>query len=135
MGLYDVSQCSRIVLSFKVIINIFYRETTSKLQNIKEFYNMDNTTKILDELKGMECPVDEVAGRVIEVLEKHEVDGSYQIVAREDEDFINDGIKVYNAFAETPETPSIQIVVQEGMDNYVARIIDVSLIDTEASQE
>jgi hypothetical protein len=95
---------------------------------------LNNTVEILDELKGIECPVDEVVSRVVGVLEKHQPNGSYQILAREDEDFIHDGIKVYNAYADTTEDPSIEIVVEEGMDNYVAKIIDANLIEPEVDE-
>ncbi|MFZ5352276.1 MAG: hypothetical protein ACOZCL_06070 [Bacillota bacterium] len=84
---------------------------------------------IINEIKGIECPTDEVVSRVISVLEEFEPDGVYQIVAEEDNDFINDGIKIYKAYSDTDASPSIQLKVYEGMDDYVAKIIDANIIE------
>lgn len=80
--------------------------------------------ELLEKIKGIECPTDDVAERIISVLESYSPEGEYQVTQREDDDFIHDGIKVYKIYSETPESPSIEAVVKEGQDHYVARVID-----------
>ena len=85
---------------------------------------MTDSNHIYDELKSIECATDNLLERVTDVLEHYNPNGEYQIVAEEDDDFIHDNIRVYNAFAEDGSSPSIAVVVQEGFDHYVARVID-----------
>ncbi len=58
------------------------------------------------------------------MLEQYNPNGGYQIIAEEDDDFIHDNIRVYNAYSEDEMSPSIAVVVQEGLDHYKAKIID-----------
>lgn len=85
---------------------------------------MSDNNQVFEELKSIECATDNMLDRVIDVLEHYNPNGEYQIVAEEDDDFIHDNIRVYNAFAEGGDAPSIAIVVQEGLDHYVAKVID-----------
>lgn len=85
---------------------------------------MAENNQVIEELKHIECATDDLLDRVIDVLEYHNPNGEYQIVAEEDDDFIHDNIRVYNAFSEDGSSPSIAVVVQEGLDHYVAKVID-----------
>ena len=85
---------------------------------------MSQNEEIFAELKSIECATDSLVDRVIDVLENYNPNGEYQIVAEEDQDFVHDNIRVYNAFSEDGTSPSIAIVVQEGLDHYVAKIVD-----------
>lgn len=84
---------------------------------------MNDSEQIIDELKHIECASDHVLDRIIGVLEHHNPNGEYQIVSHEDTDFIHDNVRVYNAFSEDQKSPSIAIVVKEGMDHYVAKVV------------
>jgi hypothetical protein len=85
---------------------------------------MTDNNEILEELKGIECATDTLLERVTDVLERYSPNGEYQIVTEEDDDFIHDNIRVYSAFSEDETAPSISIVVQEGLDHYVAKVVD-----------
>lgn len=85
---------------------------------------MTESKQVLEELKTIECATDNLLDRLVDVLEHHNPEGEYQIIAQEDDDFIHDNIRLYNAFAEDGQSPSIAVVVQEGFDHYVARVID-----------
>jgi hypothetical protein len=85
---------------------------------------MTDNNEIFEELKGIECATDTLLERVTDVLERYSPNGEYQIVTEEDDDFIHDNIRVYSAFSEDEAAPSISIVVQEGLDHYVAKVVD-----------
>lgn len=85
---------------------------------------MTGNDEILDELKHIECATDNLVERVTDVLEQFNPSGEYQIIAEEDSDFIHDNIRVYNIISEDGLSTSISVVVQEGLDNYVAKVID-----------
>lgn len=85
---------------------------------------MTDHNQIFEELKHIECATDSLLERVTDVLEHFNPNGEYQIVAEEDDDFVHDNIRVYNAFAEDGSSPSIVVVVQEGLDHYVAKVVD-----------
>ena len=85
---------------------------------------MTGNNEIFEELKHIECPTDNLLERVTDVLEQFNPQGEYQIIAEEENDFIHDNIRVYNAISENGFSPSISVVVQEGLDNYVAKVID-----------
>lgn len=73
---------------------------------------------------GIECPTDTVTDRVINVLEEYNMGGQYQITSRTDEDFNETRLRYYKAFSESGDNPDLIMVVKEGMDGYVAKIID-----------
>lgn len=85
---------------------------------------MTGYDEILEELKNIECATDNLLERVTDVLEQFNPNGEYQIIAKEDNDFIHDNIRVYNAISEDGLSPSIAVFVQEGLDSYVAKVID-----------
>lgn len=85
---------------------------------------MSDNNQMLEELKHIECATDNLLEKVTDVLENFNPNGEYQIVMEADDDFINDNIRVYNAFSEDGISPSIALVVQQGMDHYVAKVID-----------
>lgn len=85
---------------------------------------MTGHNQIFEELKQIECATDSLLERVTDILEQYNPNGEYQIIAEEDDDFVHDNIRVYNAFAEDGISPSIAVVVQEGLDHYVAKVVD-----------
>lgn len=85
---------------------------------------MTEHNEIIEELKHIECATDDLLERVTDVLEQLNPSGVYQIIAEEDNDFIHDNVRVYNAISEDGLSPSIAVLVQEGLDNYVAKVID-----------
>jgi hypothetical protein len=87
-------------------------------------FSMTENNEIYEDLKHIECASDNLLERVTDVLERYSPNGEYQIIASEDNDFIHDNIRVYSAFSEDETAPSISIVVQEGLDHYVAKVID-----------
>ncbi len=88
-----------------------------------------NVNEMLDKIIGIECPPEHIIDRVVEVLEDFEADGNYQIVAGEDDDLIDDSVKIYKAYAENDAAPSFQFKVVDGPEHYVAKIADAELID------
>jgi hypothetical protein len=80
--------------------------------------------EMIERIIGMECPTDKVTDRVINVLEEYNPGGGYQITARPDNDYEETRLKYYRAFSETGENPDLIMVVKEGKDGYVAKIVD-----------
>ena len=85
---------------------------------------MTNDSNIVKKIIGIECPADKVTDRLIGVLEEYNLDGQYQITSRTDEDYDETKLKYYRAFSETGDRPDLIMVVKEGMDGYVAKIVD-----------
>jgi len=79
---------------------------------------------IVKRIIGIECPTDKVTDRVINVLEEYDLDGQYQITSRIDEDYDETRLKYYRAFSETGDKPDLIMVVKEGKDDYVAKVVD-----------
>jgi hypothetical protein len=73
---------------------------------------------------GMECPTDKVTDRVIGVLEEYDLEGQYQITSRTDDDYDETRLKYYRAYSETGDRPDLVMVVKEGKDGYVAKVVD-----------
>jgi hypothetical protein len=86
--------------------------------------SMANDNSIVKKIIGIECPTGEVTERVIGVLEEYNLDGQYQITSRTDDDYDETRLKYYRAFSESENTPDLIMVVKEGKDDYVAKIID-----------
>jgi hypothetical protein len=91
---------------------------------LKGGFFMPENNEIIEELKHIECATDSLLERVTDVLEQFNPSGEYQIFAEEDNDFVHDNIRVYNAISDDELSPSIAVVVQEGLDHYVAKVID-----------
>lgn len=85
---------------------------------------MTKDSNIVSRIIGIECPTDKVTDRVIGVLEEYNLDGQYQITSRTDEDYDETRLKYYRAFSETEDNPDLVMVVKEGKDDYVAKIVD-----------
>lgn len=85
---------------------------------------MTKDNNIVRRIIGIECPVDKVTDRVIGVLEEYNIGGQYQITSSIDEDYDETRLKYYRAFSETGDNPDLIMVVKEGMDGYVAKIVD-----------
>ena len=84
---------------------------------------MTDSNAMFEELKHIECATDNLLDCITDVLEYYNPNGGYQIVSQEDDDFIHDNVRVYNAFSENREAPSVAVVVQEGSEHYVAKVI------------
>ncbi len=85
---------------------------------------MQRDKDLVKKIIGIECPTDKVADRVINVLEEYNLDGQYQITSRIDDDYDETRLKYYRAFSETEDNPDLIMVVKEGKDDYVAKIVD-----------
>lgn len=90
----------------------------------KEVKKVAKDNKLLERIIGIECPTDNVTDRVINVLEEYDKNGQYQITSRPDDDYDETRLKYYRAFSETADRPDVVMVVKEGKDDYVAKIVD-----------
>lgn len=85
---------------------------------------MSKEGNIVKRIIGIECPTDKVTDRVIGVLEEYDQEGQYQITSRTDEDYEETRLKYYRAYSETGGRPDLVMVVKEGKDGYVAKVVD-----------
>lgn len=85
---------------------------------------MDENNEMLKRIIGIECPTDKVTDRVIDVLEDYRLGGEYQIVSESDDDYDQTRLKFYRAYSESGDNPDLVMVVKEGKDGYVAKIVD-----------
>lgn len=86
--------------------------------------SMTKDSDLIKRIVGIECPTDKVTDRVINVLEEHNLGGQYQITSRTDEDYDETRLRYYKAFSETGDNPDLMMVVKEGIDGYVAKIVE-----------
>jgi hypothetical protein len=85
---------------------------------------MDENNEMLKRIIGIECPTDKVTDRVIDVLEDYHLGGEYQITSETDNDYDQTRLKFYKAYSESGDNPDLVMVVKEGKDGYVAKIVD-----------
>lgn len=85
---------------------------------------MDENNEMLKRIIGIECPTDKVTDRVIDVLEDYHQGGEYQITSETDNDYDQTRLKFYKAYSESGDNPDLVMVVKEGKDGYVAKIVD-----------
>lgn len=85
---------------------------------------MDINKDVLKRIIGIECPTGNVTDRVINVLEEYNLGGEYQIMSEADDDFDETRLRFYKAFSETADNPDFVMVVKEGKDGYVAKVVD-----------
>lgn len=86
--------------------------------------NMKKGNELTKRIIGIECPTDSVADRIFNVLEEYNVDGQYQITSIADDDYKETRLRYYRAFSETGNNPDIVMIVKEGKDGYVAKVVD-----------
>ena len=85
---------------------------------------MQKDKDLVKKIIGIECPTGEVADRVTSVLEEYNLGGEYQITSRADNDYEETRLRYYRAFSETNDNPDLIMVVKEGKDDYVAKVVD-----------
>lgn len=85
---------------------------------------MNKDNEIAGRIIGIECPTDKVTDRVIGVLEEYDMEGQYQVTSRPDEDYEETRLRYYRAYSENGSRPDIVMVVKEGKDGYVAKVVD-----------
>lgn len=85
---------------------------------------MNKDNEIMGRIIGIECPTDKVTDRVIGVLEEYDMEGQYQVTSRPDEDYEETRLRYYRAYSENGNRPDLIMVVKEGKDGYVAKVVD-----------
>lgn len=79
----------------------------------------------IERIKELECPTGEVEERVAEILEEYDVADSNEIIVSRDESLDTNDAEAYSTKLPGDSDKSIVILSKSGLDDYVAKVIDV----------
>lgn len=85
---------------------------------------MENLKDAIERIKILECPTGEVENRIVEILNDYEVASKNDIEVVRNEDADKNGAQGYIAKVKGNET--LTVLATSGMDDYVAKVIDVN---------
>lgn len=85
---------------------------------------MKSIDDVLNDIRGIECPVDNMKARIADAYEGYQNFGEADIVVDRDRNLDKEDLKGYNIYASNGNAPRITAYVREGADRYVATIVD-----------
>jgi hypothetical protein len=88
---------------------------------------MENLERAIDRIKILECPTGELENRVSDILEDYRVSDKNKITINRARQLDANGAEAYSAKISSNSTQSITILAKSGLDDYVAKVIDVSI--------
>lgn len=89
---------------------------------------MENLERAIGRLKELECPTGQVEERIQDIIDDYEGSSRERIqVKREEEYDREDGAQGYLATLSHSKYPSMVVLAKSGMDDYVAKVVDVYL--------
>ena len=88
---------------------------------------MENLDRAIDRIKILECPTGELENRVVDIFEDYRVADKNEITINRARQLDANGAEAYSAKILSNSPQSITILAKSGMDDYVAKVIDVSI--------
>jgi len=85
---------------------------------------MKKIHEVIDRISILECPTGEVENRVTEILEDYGVAEKNKINVNRDKSCDRDEAQAYRVDI-AGENQSIVVLAESGMDDYVAKVVDV----------
>lgn len=86
---------------------------------------MHNINEAINRIKNLECPTGEVENRVADILEDYNVADRNELIINRDERYDNMDGEAYHARIPGNNQNSIIILAKSGLDDYVAKVVDV----------
>lgn len=87
-------------------------------------FMMKSIENAIDRIKNLECPTGEVEIHVADILEDYQVANRNNLSIFRSKQFDKDGAKAYSATFNIESNESLVILVQSGLDDYVAKVTD-----------
>jgi len=87
--------------------------------------NMSKLEDAIERIKILECPTGDIEKRLVGILENYEVANKDEITIKRDKYFDRHGVKGYEAKISNHANESIIVLAKPGLDDYVAKVIDV----------
>ena len=84
---------------------------------------MSNLENAIERIKRLECPVGEIEGRVVGILEDYGVANGGQITVKKETDS-EEGFRVYSCEIPGDTEKSLFVFTESGSEDYVAKVID-----------
>lgn len=89
---------------------------------------MESLERAMARIKELECPTGQVEERIQDIMDDYGVASRNDVhVKREEEYDRDDGAQGYSATLTHPEHSSMVVLAKSGMDDYVAKVVDVYL--------
>jgi len=88
---------------------------------------MEKLERAIKSIKVLECPTGDIKSRVRAILKEHQIANNTEITVRRDHRLDKNGARGYNAKITRDNGLDIAILAVSGMDDYVAKVIDVQL--------
>lgn len=89
---------------------------------------MANLEKAIDRIKILECPTGKLEDRVTQIFEDYNVANRNEIIINRDEQSDKNGAKAYIANISSNTDQSITVLATSGLDDYVAKVVDVYVV-------
>lgn len=85
---------------------------------------MKSIENAIGRIKNLECPTGEVEIHVADILEDYQVANRNNLSIFRSKQFDKDGAEAYSAIFSSDSDESLIILVQSGLDDYVAKVTD-----------
>ena len=89
---------------------------------------MKGLESAMERIKRLECPTGEIENRILGIMESYGgVDRNAVEIKRQEDCDRDDGAQAYSTSVLGGENISMRIYAKSGLDDYVARVVDVEL--------
>lgn len=88
---------------------------------------VNNINEAISRIKNLECPTGEVENRVADILEDYNVADRNELIINRDERYDSIEGEAYHARIPGSYQNSLIILAKSGLDDYVAKVVDVYL--------
>ncbi len=86
---------------------------------------MAGLTDAIERIKALECPTGDLESRITEILGDYEVANQNEVAVNRVKGLDKDGTEAYRAQISGEQEVSVLILVEAGLDDYVAKVVDV----------
>ncbi|WP_028401416.1 hypothetical protein [Ectobacillus panaciterrae] len=86
---------------------------------------MTSLKDAVERIKRLECPTGDLEHRVMGILEEYGVANKNEIMVNRDERFDRNEAQAYSTKISGDREQSIVILATSGLDDYVAKVVDV----------
>lgn len=106
-------------------MKVAYREKIKRSKTIGGF-DMKNLESAMERIRRLECPTGEVEERILGIMESYGgVDRNAVQIKRQEDSDRDDGAQAYSANVLRGQNTSMMIYAKSGLDDYVAKVVDV----------
>ncbi len=86
---------------------------------------MAGLTAAIERIKVLECPTGDLESRITEILGEYEVLNQNEVTVNRVKGLDKEGKEAYRAQISGEQEASVLILVEAGLDDYVAKVVDV----------